>query len=55
MPMRTIGYLLGIPEEHQVSIRDRNGAINDTAKRREPGEISQKIFEETVVMFAEFI
>ena len=55
MPMRTIGYLLGIPEEHQASIRDRNGAINDTAKRREPGEISQKIFEETVVMFAEFI
>jgi cytochrome P450 len=55
MPMRTIGYLLGIPEEHQASIRDRNSAINDTAKRREPGEVSQKIFEETIVMFAEFI
>jgi cytochrome P450 len=55
MPMRTIGYLLGIPEEHQASIRDRNGAFNDTAKRRDPGEISQKVFEETIMMFAEFI
>jgi cytochrome P450 len=26
MPMRTIGYLLGIPEEDQANIRDRNGA-----------------------------
>jgi cytochrome P450 len=55
MPMRTIGYLLGIPEEHQASIRDRNGAFNDTAKRREPGEVSQKVFEETIMMFGEFI
>jgi cytochrome P450 len=55
MPMRTIGYLLGIPEEHQASIRDRNGAYIDVAKGREPGEVSQKIFEETIVMFAEFI
>jgi cytochrome P450 len=55
MPMRTIGYLLGIPEDHQASIRDRNSAFNDTAKRREPGEVSQKIFEETILMFAEFI
>jgi cytochrome P450 len=55
MPMRTIGYLLGIPEDHQAGIRDRNSAFNDTAKRREPGEVSQKIFEETILMFAEFI
>jgi cytochrome P450 len=55
MPMRTIGYLLGIPEDHQASIRDRNSAFNDTARRREPGEVSQKIFEETILMFAEFI
>jgi cytochrome P450 len=55
MPMRTIGYLLGIPEDHQTSIRDRNSAFNDTAKRREPGEVSQKIFEETIMMFGEFI
>jgi cytochrome P450 len=55
MPMRTIGYLLGIPEEHQERIRDRNGALIDVAEGRGPGEVSQKIFEETIVMFAEFI
>jgi len=56
LPMRTIGYLLGIPEEHQANIRDRNGAFLDVANDSwEPGEVSQKIFEETVVMFAEFI
>jgi cytochrome P450 len=55
MPMRTIGYLLGIPEEHQESIRDRNSAYLDVAKGGEPGEVSQKIFEQTIVMFGEFI
>jgi cytochrome P450 len=55
MPMRTIGYLLGIPEEHQANIRDRNGAFIDVAQGRQAGEVSQKIFEETIVMFAEFI
>jgi cytochrome P450 len=55
LPMRTIGYLLGIPEDHQAKIRDRNGAFIDVANGREPGEVSQKIFEETIVMFAEFI
>jgi cytochrome P450 len=54
LPMRTIGYLLGIPEEHQASIRDRNGAFIDITKG-DPGQISQKIFEDTIVMFAEFI
>ena len=55
MPMRTIGYLLGIPEERQASIRDRNATFIDVAKGREPGEVSQKIFEGTIAMFAEFI
>ena len=55
MPMRTIGYLLGIPEERQADIRDRNAAFIDVAKGREPGEVSQKIFEGTIAMFAEFI
>ncbi|MFZ1163362.1 cytochrome P450 [Mycobacterium sp.] len=55
MPMRTIGYLLGIPEEHQERIRDRNGAFIDVAKGRDPSEVNQKIFEKTIVMFAEFI
>src|ERR1700758_3951469 len=49
MPMRTIGYLLGIPEDHQASIRDRNSAFNDTATGREPGDVNQKIFEETIM------
>jgi cytochrome P450 len=55
MPMRTIGYLLGIPEARQADIRDRNAAFIDVAKGREPGEVSQKIFEETILMFGEFI
>jgi cytochrome P450 len=55
LPMRTIGYLLGIPEDQQAGIRDRNATFIDTAKGREPGEVSQKIFEDTIVMFAEFI
>jgi cytochrome P450 len=55
LPMRTIGYLLGIPEEHQANIRDRNGAFLDVANGRDPGEVSQKIFEKTIVLFAEFI
>src|ERR1700730_224173 len=37
MPMRTIGYLLGFPEEHQASIRDRNSTLIDVAPGREPG------------------
>ena len=55
LPMRTIGYLLGIPEEHQAGIRDRNGAALDVARGRAPGEVGQKIFEKSIAMFAEFI
>jgi cytochrome P450 len=46
---------LGIPEEQQESIRDRNAAYLDVAKGRDRSEANQKIFEETIVMFAEFI
>ncbi|UMB70498.1 cytochrome P450 [Mycobacterium paraterrae] len=55
LPMRTIGYLLGIPEEHQAAIRDRNGAFIDVTKGAGPEAVSQKIFEDTITMFAEFI
>ncbi|MCV7380899.1 cytochrome [Mycobacterium alsense] len=55
MPMRTIGYLLGIPEEDQAGIRDRNGAFIEMAADRKPGEVDQKIFEDAIVMFAEYI
>lgn len=53
MPMRTIGYLLGIPEKDQEAIRDRSGSFIETSG--EIGDISQKIFSDTIVMFAEYI
>lgn len=55
MPMRTIGYLLGIPEKDQEAIRDRNGSFIEMAEGREPGDISQQIFADTIAMFAEYI
>ncbi|MEB3021141.1 cytochrome P450 [[Mycobacterium] crassicus] len=55
MPMRTIGYLLGIPEKDQEAIRDRAGSFIEVAAGSEPGDISQKIFADTIVMFAEYI
>jgi cytochrome P450 len=55
MPMRTIGYLLGIPEEDQAKIRDRNGTFIEMGEDSKPGEIDQKIFENAIVMFAEYI
>jgi len=53
MPMRTIGYLLGIPEEGQQQIRDladKNITVADGG-----GDISPTIFQETIGMFAEYI
>ena len=56
MPMRTIGYLLGIPEEEQKHIRDRTdqnitvGASNGT-----PTDVSPTIFQDAIAMFAEYI
>ena len=35
MPMRTIGYLLGIPEEGQQQIRDRNDKSITVASQHE--------------------
>ena len=34
VPMRTIGYLLGIPEENQEEIRDRGGANSPCTRAR---------------------
>jgi cytochrome P450 len=54
MPMRTIGYLLGIPEQDQEAIRDRI----DANLRIEEGEIpynSQESVDEHVQMYAEYI
>jgi cytochrome P450 len=53
MPMRTIGYLLGIPEEGQQAIRDRND--QNITVSSEQGEVSATIFAESIAMFAEYI
>lgn len=55
MPMQTIGYLLGIPEQDQADIRDRAGVRIELAADFTPGEINPKLFEESIVMFAEYI
>jgi cytochrome P450 len=56
MPMRTIGYLLGIPEEGQQKIRDRTDkSITVAAQQNEDGAISQTIFADSIAMFAEYI
>ena len=56
MPMRTIGYLLGIPEEGQQQIRDRNDkSITLRASRGGFDELSQTIIQDTIAMFAEYI
>lgn len=53
MPMRTIGYLLGIPEEGQEQIRartDKNISVGDVA-----GDVSATVFAESLAEFAEYI
>lgn len=55
MPMRTIGYLLGIPEEGQQIIRDRNNEAIALASRDGTGDLSPTIFQESVAMFVEYI
>jgi cytochrome P450 len=56
LSMRTIGYLLGIPEEGQQVIRDRNdAAITVAASDGAIGVVSPTIFEDSITMFAEYI
>jgi cytochrome P450 len=56
MPMRTIGYLLGIPEEGQQRIRDRTDKnISFDSQRSETSGVSPTVFEDTIAMFAEYI
>jgi len=51
--MRTIGYLLGIPEEGQQQIRD----LNDDSITVAEGfsDVSPKIFEDAIALFADYI
>ncbi len=56
MPMRTIGYLLGIPEEGQQIIRDRNDtSISVRSQQEGAGGVSPTIFEDSIALFAEYI
>ena len=55
MPMRTIGYLLGIPEQDQATIRDRGGVYIELSDERDPAAVNAKLFEESIVVFAEYI
>jgi cytochrome P450 len=54
IPMRTIGYLLGIPEQNQAMIRDTsNNAI--TLEDGEFGGARLDLFEDSQRVFAEYI
>jgi cytochrome P450 len=53
MPMQTIGYLLGIPEDGQQQIRDRtdkNISVGDADV-----DVSATVFAESLALFAEYI
>ncbi|AYE96574.1 cytochrome P450 [Mycobacterium paragordonae] len=54
IPMRTIGYLLGIPEEGQAHIRDRGGrAINLTEGTFRA--VDHDLFEKSYEVFSDYI
>jgi cytochrome P450 len=55
MPMRTIGYLLGIPEADQEKIRDRSVANIEMAEGSDPAAVDANIFANTIALFAEYI
>jgi cytochrome P450 len=55
MPMRTIGFLLGIPEEGQQQIRERNDKSITVGSEVEAGSVSPTIFEDAIAEFAEYI
>lgn len=54
VPMRTIGYLLGIPEEGQETIRDHGGR-QITLKDGTFRAVSQDLFEQSYQMFSDYI
>lgn len=56
LAMRTIGYLLGLPEEEQQAIRDRNDALITVAQPSGGVDVvSPTIFEDSIAMFADYI
>jgi cytochrome P450 len=54
MPMRTIGYLLGIPEQDQEAIRNHSDSQITLSEGR-PGEVDPDTFVNTIAMFAEYV
>jgi cytochrome P450 len=54
MPMRTIGYLLGIPEDNQEALRDRGGR-QLTLKEGTFRVVTEEFFEQSYEMFSEYI
>ncbi|MGO9694537.1 MAG: cytochrome P450 [Mycobacterium sp.] len=54
VPMRTIGYLLGIPEDNQAAIRDRGGR-QLTLKEGTFTPASQDFFERSYKVFSDYI
>jgi cytochrome P450 len=54
VPMRTIGYLLGIPEQGQQAIRDRGGR-QLTLKEGTFSAVSQDLFEQSYQVFSDYI
>jgi cytochrome P450 len=54
MPMRTIGYLLGIPEEDQAAIRKDTDDLLALQDGR-PGDVSADAFERSYQMLADYV
>lgn len=54
VPMRTIGYLLGIPDQDQEAIRDNTDAVLRLATA-EPGETDQEAFDRNNQMISAYI
>jgi cytochrome P450 len=54
VPMRTIGYLLGIPEDNQEALRDRGGR-QLTLKEGTFRVVTEEFFEQSYEMFSEYI
>ncbi len=55
MPMRTIGYLLGIPEADQAAIRDTTDGAITLASGDSAARYADDIFERSTQVFIEYI
>lgn len=54
VPMRTIGYLLGIPEEDQAAVRNNTDKLL-ALKEGKPGEITADAVEHSYQMLADYV